>query len=217
MESSNCPLCGSSSVKNFYYQDLFNRNFNRCSKCFLIFVDREQLIDRTIEKTRYESHQNDVLTEGYERFLRRLITPIKSKLPENASGIDFGQGPYPMLIELFKKDGYENVVGYDPFFHNDPSVLVDKKYDFVTSCEVVEHMNDVRAGLESLCSLLEKDSMLVISTGLFDESIKFQDWYYIRDDTHINIFHFKTIEWIAQHFQLEINQVSKNLVIYSKK
>jgi hypothetical protein len=211
-----CPLCSSLDSDHYSYQSKFDRNFYKCSVCDLVFVDRSELLDHSTEKSRYDNHQNNILSEGYEKFLRRLITPLSHLKELKSYGLDYGQGPYPMLIELMNKDGFENVDGYDPFYSDSQDVFT-KKYDFITCCEVLEHMTDVSFELERIQSLLKKNALFIISTGIRTENIDFNNWYYIRDDTHINFLSINTLDWIAQKYNLNLVRTEKDLIIYSKK
>jgi hypothetical protein len=212
----NCPLCSSSKTEHFFYQVKLDRNFHKCSVCDLVFVDRSDILDTFVEKSRYDGHENDILTEGYEKFLQRLITPISENLSENLFGLDYGQGPYPMLIKLLNKAGFKNVDGYDPFYKNDQSVF-SNQYDFITCCEVIEHMTDISLEIERINSLLKDDGLFIVSTGLRSDNIDFQNWYYIRDDTHINFLSTKTARWIGENYNLNLVKTAKDLIIYSKK
>ena len=214
--SSKCILCQSDNINHYYFQKVFSRNFYKCQNCYLIFVDRLELINKSEEKSRYDNHNNSVRTSGYEKFLRRLISATKDYKSPLDYGLDFGQGPYPMLIELLKEDGYRNINGYDPIYNKDLSLL-DNKYDYITCCEVVEHFSNPLQEFKLLSSLLKPNGIIVISTGIYSNNTEFADWYYIKDDTHINIFTSKTLEWLGNHLKLQILDLKKDLIVYQKR
>lgn len=215
MRSQDCPLCLSESTHHFHFQEKFQRDFYKCNACKLIFVDRLQLVSPGVEKERYSLHDNSQRSKGYEAFLSRLIEPINSHLPKTAAGLDFGEGPYPMLRELFQEAGFTNISGFDPYFNPDSGVL-NQKYDFITCCEVIEHMSKPSIQIKDLIAMVNKRGILIFSTGVFNSEIDFSSWHYINDETHINIFSQKTFEYIGQVLDLEIIEQDLDLIVFSK-
>jgi len=94
---NDCPLCLSSNTSEFHYHHKHSRMFYICDQCDLKFIARDSLISRESEKGRYELHQNNKRTKGYDQFLYRLIDPVKKRVSIASKGLDFGEGPYPML------------------------------------------------------------------------------------------------------------------------
>jgi SAM-dependent methyltransferase len=182
----------------------------------MIFVPRTQLLNEEEEKSRYDLHENHIRSKGYEKFLRRLINPIKELCTPESLGLDFGEGPYPMLRELFAEDGYSKVQGYDPYYNQNEEVL-SGKYDFVTCSEVIEHTKSPIDVLQTINNLLKSNGYLAMSTGVYSEGHDFLAWQYTHDDTHINFFTEAAILWVSKTFSLEIKQRAKDLVIFLKK
>lgn len=221
LDNSNCPLCSSSEVSDYFFEERTKREFLKCSCCDLIFLSRKQILCTDTEQSRYENHNNDKRTKGYEKFLRRLVSGVDSQLDKvkfskASPGLDFGQGPYPMLIEIMREDGYSNLVGYDPFFKPDKELL-ESKYDYITCCEVVEHMSNPIFEFTTIFKILNPEGVFVVSTGIYDESIDFSKWYYIKDDTHINFFSKKTLSWISERFDVNLKIIEKDLLIFEQK
>lgn len=210
-----CPLCNSDEVSHFHTEgNGHKRVFLKCGNCELVFADPDNLLAKSTEKSRYEHHNNSRRTKGYEKFLRTLIDPVKDLVSKSSVGLDFGCGPYPMLVEIFKEDGYQ-IEGYDPYFCHEKQLL-EKTYDFVTCCEVVEHFNRPIESFEQLCSVLKTNSILGIKTTLFKDEIDFSKWYYKNDDTHVSFYTQKSIEWIANNFGLKILKIEDALIIFQK-
>jgi len=212
----SCPLCSGGMIEFEFHQILHHRDFYLCKSCDLSFVDRKQLLSEDDEKSRYDFHQNDIRTVGYEKFLRRLINPIKEKFAFDAKGLDFGSGPYPMLIEIMNEEGFDNIISYDAIY--DPNISVfDNTYDFITACEVLEHVYKLEFELKRIIKSLNIGADLVVSTGVKQPGADITKWHYIHDDTHINLFSLKTFEFMAQKYQLKISKLEKALVIFSKR
>jgi len=211
-----CPLCESLDHSHFAFQKAYERDFYECHDCGMIFVARYQLLSEKEEKSRYDLHENHIRSKGYEKFLRRLINPIKELCSPDSSGLDFGEGPYPMLREIFAEDGYNKVKGYDPYYNRNEDVL-STHYDFITCSEVIEHAKSPLFLLQTLKNSLKHGGYLVISTGIYSKDHDFLAWQYTHDDTHVNFFTDKTILWISKSFSFEIKQRAKDLVIFLKK
>lgn len=213
-----CPLClsGIETRKIFWRQTTFSREFYKCSFCDLIFVNRENVLSLEDQKTHYDFHQNTKRNDGYVNFLMRLISPIVKRMSVEARGLDFGSGPYPMLADLFKEEGFSKIDIYDPIYKNDQHVLL-QQYHFITVCEVIEHLINPMAVLEQIDSMLLPKGLLVISTALRGEHSQFPNWYYNQDITHINYFSLESFYFIRDELNYELVEVAKDLIIFLKK
>jgi hypothetical protein len=213
----NCPLCQESGGVHFFHHEKLQRDFYQCENCELIFVDREQLISNSDERGRYDLHDNDIESDGYKYFLNRLVIPMQKLIPnKNSLGLDFGEGCNPILRGLFAEAGLKNMDGFDPFYNNDLDVF-NRRYDFISCSEVLEHINNPSVDISRLITLLNVKGILGISTGLYGSQIDFKSWYYINDITHINIFTDKTVQFLAKMFNLEVKLLAKDLFIFEKK
>lgn len=212
----SCPLCESENLTHFHYQEIFQQDYYHCACCDLKFVNRDQLLTIDEEAKRYDSHQNDIRSPGYEKFLRRLIDPVGADFPKDAKGLDYGCGPYPMLVEIIKEDGFHNVDCFDPIYKPDKSYL-SQNYDFITICEVIEHIYNLKEDITHLIERLNPGGKIYISTTLATDETDFTTWHYIKDETHINIFSVKTWSWIEKHYGIVLEKVEKDLSIFCKR
>ena len=208
-----CPLCLSSEVAHFaIVKTKYDRKFYKCESCNLIFCDPSLKLSPDEEKNRYSQHNNDKLTAGYEKFLRSLLDPVLDLVNDKMKGLDFGSGPYPMMVELAKNDGVE-LDYYDPFFAPNNEVLTGS-YDYILCCEVVEHFNFPKEGFEQMLSLLKPLGLLAIKTSLFDFKSDFVNWHYVQDETHVSIYSEETIHWLVNRYNLQIKYLEKNVIIF---
>lgn len=173
-------------------------------------------LDRIEEKKRYDNHNNHELTEGYAKFLNRLISVVDERFEHESLGLDFGSGPYPMLMRLLSEKGYQNLTGFDPYYNNN-ILYRKKKYDFITMCEVFEHVSKPLEEFKHLIDLLRPKGALIVSTGIFDDQIDFNSWYYTLDETHINFFGRSSFEFLEKETGTELLVIGKDLVIFQKK
>ncbi len=113
-------------------------------------------------------------------------------------GLDFGAGSGPVITKVLQ-DNFYNILSYDPYFHNYPELL-EKRYDYIACCEVVEHFYNPNKEFYLFKKLLKKDAKLYLMTELYDEKIEFESWYYKNDPTHIFFYSRATFEWIQKKF-----------------
>ncbi|HKK58996.1 MAG TPA: class I SAM-dependent methyltransferase [Salinivirga sp.] len=205
-----CPLCENHDV-HFFAEDK-NKRYKHCNVCDLVFVEEDFLPDQTEEKLRYDEHQNTIEDKGYVAFLSRIIQPLQSHLNENAIGLDFGSGPNPVLAKILKDKGYEMEI-YDPYFAPDLKVF-DRKYDFITATEVVEHMHNPAEDYKRMFSVLEKEGVLALMTKLRTPDINFTTWHYKNDLTHVSFYSPKTVQWIGNQFHRKAEIILPDLIFF---
>ena len=211
-DEPHCPLCDSDDIDSFY-QDK-NRIYLRCENCRLVSVPKCYWLSAEDEKATYDLHENNAQDQGYRQFLSRLSTPLLEKLDSNRKGLDFGCGPGPTLSVLLEAQG-QQVDLYDPFYFNDPSVF-HKKYDFITATEVVEHLHDPKQAFVELFKMLKRGGWLGIMTKLVMDEHAFRQWHYIRDLTHICFFSRNTFEYLAQHFNADLDFVASDVILLNR-
>ena len=207
--SGYCPLCRHSAAQ-FYHRDKF-RDYFQCEQCALVFVPPEFHLSADAEKAYYELHENSLEDAGYRRFLERCATPLLERLTPNSRGLDYGCGPAPLLAKILEEQGHRVSV-YDLYFQPDSSVL-DDSFDFIVSTEVVEHLADPMAVLESLWQRIRAGGVLAVMTKLVATPERFVNWHYIRDPTHIVFFSVETFHWLAERFSASV-EFSGNDVIF---
>jgi hypothetical protein len=180
-----CPLC------NCADHELFNRDKFRhyylCSNCELVFVPRTELISQSVEKSRYEAHENSESDPVYYTYISKIAQDLRSHLKEGDNGLDFGCGRTKLLAKLL---GPFNVDSYDIFFHPDDSLL-NKKYKFIIMSEVIEHLRDPALTIKNLKTL---SSTFFIKTKLYPQKEEFSSWFYKRDSTHVQFFNERSFD-----------------------
>ncbi|WP_206045406.1 class I SAM-dependent methyltransferase [Oceanicoccus sagamiensis] len=197
-----CPLCSGDSTELYYQQrsKKLSRDFYQCGHCHLVFVDPAQRLNAQDEKAEYDLHNNDVDDAGYRQFLSRVQLPVQARIKPAAHGLDFGCGPGPALSVMMAEQGY-SVSVYDIFYYQDKTVL-DRRYDFITATEVVEHLFAPGEVLSQLWSLLEHGGILALMTKMVIDQQAFAQWHYKNDPTHIGFFSQPTFEWLAGQWGL---------------
>ena len=190
----NCPLCDSDKTKLFFKKI---KSYYQCGQCFGIFLDKLYRLSQEEELRRYNIHQNDIYDLKYQHFVSPITSAIIHDFTISSEGLDFGAGPGPVISKVLQDNGYQ-VASYDPFYHNFPNLL-EKKYDYIACCEVMEHFFDPNKEFRLLKSLLNPDGKLYCMTFLYHKDINFDTWNYKNDPTHAFIYQEETIHWIQEN------------------
>jgi hypothetical protein len=217
---SFCPLCKEDALLFLSERKStpVSRVYWHCVHCDLVFLDPKMRFDAAAEKTHYGFHQNSIHDQKYCEFLNNLIQPLLTRVEEvagaSACGIDYGSGPSPVLAELVRQSGYKMEI-FDPFFANDRAVL-ERQYDFVACCEVVEHMYDPQAGFNQLNALSKSGAILGLMTGMISDWSKFSAWHYPNEATHVCFYSSRTMGWIAKAFDWQLLSIANNVTLFQK-
>lgn len=194
-ESQPCPLCDAEACR---HAEVSSGTYFRCGECDLISQWRAELPGREAEFAHYGTHENSPDDPGYRRFLDRLARPLFELLPVGAQGLDYGCGPGPALSVMAREAGF-GMADYDPFFADRPELL-QRRYDFVTCTEAVEHFHHPRTEFDRIAGMLRPGGYLGLMTELHDTGGDFGDWWYHRDPTHVNFLSSRTVEWLAERY-----------------
>lgn len=205
-----CGLCQGQNLKVRVAPP--ERKYFECTDCGLIALDPQLRLPPNEERARYELHTNSFDECGYKDFLNRLVAPLTKMLTPGMVGLDYGCGPGPTISYLMNESGFK-VENFDPFFFP-REFSDDDKFDFITCTEVIEHFFEPRIEFERIASLLKPGGFLGIMTGVFDESIDFNSWWYRKDPTHVSIYQSKTFSWIASNFGWQMSTPNKNVRIF---
>ncbi|TQV87956.1 class I SAM-dependent methyltransferase [Aliikangiella coralliicola] len=209
----HCPLCCANSL-NQYHEDK-RRAYFQCSSCLLVSVPPEYRLSAENEKAEYDKHQNNPTDNGYRRFLERTVAPLLARVSKGATGLDFGCGPGPTISEMAKEQGFE-VQNYDLYYFNQPELL-EKRYDFVTMTEVIEHIAKPMPVLTKLNSLLNPSGILAVMTKRVQTPEAFKSWHYKNDPTHICFYSTRTFEWISKKMDWRLEIIDKDVVFFHKE
>lgn len=213
LEAANniCPLC-TSKGDLFYKQK--QRVYYLCQTCSAIFMDRKYWPTLAEEKARYQEHNNDVEDKRFQKFVSPITSAVKHDFESHHLGLDFGAGTGPVITKVLRDSNYKISV-YDPFFYNHPQLLT-KTYDYIVSCEVIEHFHDPLKEFEMLSEMLNPNGKLYCMTHLYDASIPFYNWYYKNDLTHVFIYQKQTMDWIKKHVGFSKVSVKGKLITFEK-
>jgi hypothetical protein len=86
----------------------------------------------------------------------------------------------------------------------------------VVSTETVEHFTKPNEDFQLLHDLVRPGGLIGIMTDILYEGINFEDWYYRLDPTHVNFYRPRTMEFVADQWNLESSSPSENIYIFRK-
>ncbi len=186
-----CKIC--SGETNQLLDVQFEHMYFYCKTCHFVFIEDKHHVSFEAEKEIYELHENSLDDQGYVSYLENYINEGVSPFIKGGLGLDFGSGPEPALATLLRKRGYVMDI-YDRHYANNSDIW-NKKYDFITSTEVIEHFHNPMDTLNRMVSILKPGGILSVMTlFLMDDLTLFQNWWYRRDPTHIAFYSPITFE-----------------------
>lgn len=206
-----CTLCRS-GTSFFYYDENYNRHYYQCSRCRSVMLHPADYIDTGEEKLRYTTHNNDVQDPGYQKFVQPVADYITGSFAKEHKGLDYGCGPGPVITHLLRKEGYA-VTTYDPYFDNRPEVL-QRKYDYIFCCEVIEHFHEPREEFMRLRAMLKPGGQLICKTDPFTDDTNFENWYYKNDETHVIFYHPDAFEFIKDYAGFSSLRHDNRLIVF---
>jgi SAM-dependent methyltransferase len=207
-----CPLCYSNDTALF--ESVAGIDYQRCGNCQLTWMHPQFRPSIEEEKEQYELHDNRVDNYHYRKFLSRLSEPLQQELRAGSRGLDYGCGQGPALAAMMDEAGFPTAI-YDPIYFPETAPL-ERRYDFITCTEVVEHLHEPRPVFERLDGLLVDGGVLAVMTRWLTEDEAFAGWRYRRDATHVCFYRIETLEWIARHFCWSVTYPARNVSFFHK-
>jgi len=177
-------------------------------------MDKDLWPDRDTEKSRYLEHVNDVEDLRFQQFVSPITQRVVDDFTQHDQGLDFGAGHAPVISHVLQQSGY-TIASYDPLFFNDVALL-NQQYDYICSCEVIEHFHQPAESFALLRKLLRAKGQLLCMTEWYHEGIDFHHWNYKNDPTHVFMYHRNTFSYIADKYGFKKPKVDGRLVVFSR-
>jgi hypothetical protein len=201
-----CPLCDTLSPS--FYHD--TQRYCKCPACCGIFVIPEDLPQKYEEKQRYELHDTNTQDKGYRKFVAPITSRVLHDYTPEAKGLDYGAGTSAIISAVLEEHHY-TIHNYDPYFHPNTQLL-GQKYDYITSCEVIEHFYRPKEEFARLKNMLRNGGRLYLMTDIYDGR-DFGSWYYKNDPTHVFLYTKETFEWIAKRYGFQNLYIENRFVL----
>jgi hypothetical protein len=234
--SSSCPICD--GLSKLYDRVDFSKNcedrnglslpqtglmvgYNRCDKCSHIFAPCFYIW----LPTDYSDHiyNNDYIKVDPEYISIRptnmaegLHNAFSSVIP-HIDHLDYGGGD-GLMSNILKSKGWKSE-SYDPYGQSSHQ-LPNKKYNFITAFEVLEHTIQPIETIKTICSMLDDEGILMLTTGLTDQQVddnrKLSWWYFAPRNGHISIFSSRSISLLAEKLGFNITYFEGKFIFYKK-
>lgn len=175
-----------------------------CSSCG--YLRKKYEISDVEQKKRYDNH---ICDSGYLKYMNKIYSNISRYLNKGVC-LDYGCGQIHALSDILNANGYECDY-YDLFYY---PKLEKKKYDNIILIEVFEHIIDPLKLFRDLKNILNKNGRIIIMTQIIPEKI--DDWWYLRDSTHVSFVTFKAMDILAKIYDMKVEYIlDKALFVFS--
>ena len=199
----NCKVCGTSCAPIVYKK--IKSRYHRCPKCEFIFKDESCYLTEAQELSIYQEHNNSIDDSAYQTYFKEFIEKcISGFVSGSIEALDFGSGPEPVLASMLKHQYGYRVDVYDKFFSPE-KIYEGKLYDLITATEVVEHLEEPIEYFKLFHAFLKPGGFLAVMTQFHpNDTGRFENWHYRRDESHVSFFTPKTIADIAEQVGFDI-------------
>jgi len=122
-----------------------------------------------------------------------------SEIAKDLVGIDINRGS----LNSLKEDGYK------VFEMDAENIQIDETFDIIVMGEVIEHVNNVGNVLNSVSKLMNKDSVLILTTPNIACLLLYFNVVILGKDQapdHVYYFDIKTIDRLIERYNLRINE-----------
>ena len=212
---NNSLVCSLCKGKAIFFETVHSRDYFKCKNCEGIQLHPNYFLSAEAEKARYDTHNNNVNDKGYQKFVKPIVDAVINNTLPSYIGLDYGCGSGPVITKLLEDKGYALKL-YDPYYKTDTSVL-QYIYDFIVCCEVMEHFYAPNQEFLKMTQMLKSGGYLFLKTNLYEESIRFKDWWYTKDETHVFFYTQATLNWLAKAFNLDLIEASTTRIILQKR
>jgi len=198
-----CKICAASTKELIHPST--DQRFYRCEQCDFVFKSEIHYLSANDALKEYDLHTNSIEDSSYVDYFKRFIdSAVVGYVTIGRKGLDFGSGPSPVLAKILERDYGFDMDIYDLFYAPE-KVSQDRRYDLITSTEVVEHLADPLAFFKFARDHLREDGLLAVMT-LFhpEEDEAILKSHYLRDMTHISFLSLKTMKTVAALTGLEV-------------
>jgi SAM-dependent methyltransferase len=208
----NCILCGAPSARHFALID--EKRFWNCRACGVTFLDPSDRLSAVEEQAYYRQHANDPIDDAYEAAVDRLLSHLLPRLPDGATGLDYGCGPQRTVSRLMRQHDIV-MTEYDPVFVDQISAL-QGQYHFITCAEAVSHFHNPARDFRLLNNLLRPGGWIGILTEMLEYDDAFMGWRYRRNPTRVAFYRPSSFRVMARRFGWRVHTPARDVVLLEK-
>jgi len=209
-----CLICGSRCER--FYDPAERMEYYRCNDCELVFKEKKAFADFSVQKKRYDLHENDENDAGYRAYFGTFLDFVLPLCGSPRTALDFGCGASLLLSRMMRERGMDTLA-FDPIYHADTPYR-DDRYDLIVSVEVFEHLHDPKQVFGELLTLLNPGGYLALRTEFRPRKDEdFLKWYYRMDPTHVVFFSPGTLRKLCTDFDCRyLADNGKNIAVVQK-
>jgi len=204
-----CKICNSDTKKIFTKKILkkYDVNYHQCGHCKFLFTDEPYWLNEAYASA-FTSTDTGLLARvlQYGKIVEGIIVRYYNK---DSIYLDFGGGNG--LFTRYMRDLGMNFYRYDKYAENIYSTYFDfkliseekRKFELITSMEVMEHLENPMETFDELFSMTDN---LFFTTFLQPKKEELSNWWYISNihGQHIAFYHKETLKYIANYFNKKL-------------
>lgn len=176
----------------------------RCAGCGSLHCEKVDNLDAYYAEYPIRNQTLDYFTRSwYGVVLRRLV---QAGISKNDLILDYGCNR-GLFIDFMVENGYGRCAGYDPYVERFSSeTVLEQRYDWIISLDVIEHDSDPRAFLTRLAGLLRPGGRLCIETPNADgiELANVEEFVHaVHVPYHVHILSERALLDLSREQQLE--------------
>jgi hypothetical protein len=221
MKFETCKICNSSITKKFE-KTILNKYKNveyfECENCAFIQINEATWLNEAYQSA-ITSLDIGILYRN-ELLKTTTIQIIDTFFQDAKLLLDYAGG-YGIFTRIMRDAGF-NYYWEDKFCENifakhfTINDIENKKFDFVTAFEVLEHMENP---MEEVSEIFSYSDNVLFSTELIPEDSSIENWWYIAPETgqHISFYTKKSLELIAKRYNCNYYNISETVHLFTKK
>ena len=178
-----------------------------------VIKDPKGYVSLEDEKERYDEHHNDLSDPNYYAYQTKILELFVRPNLKKGSVLEFGCGQERVFEKLLLD---YKVSSYDLFYHPN-EVIFEQRFDHIVTIETVEHFKHPFDEFSRFHRLLNDQGHLIVMTQFKPSFDLFDDWWYIRDKTHICFYDLNVFDYLAKAIGFEIVYTNhKNFIVLKK-
>jgi len=212
----NCNICSNSMTihDNALILNKYTVVYYYCPKCGFVQTEEPYWLEESYSKTILKS-DTGIMMRNISNAVNLLL--FLKNIPQGAC-LDFGGG-HGILTRIMRDYGYD-FFHYDKYAENLFAVGfegdINRIYRLVTSFENFEHFVNPLEEIEKIINI--SDTLYFTTLLLPSIPPKIKDWWYYAPEggQHISFYSKRTLEYIAQKYNMFLISNNKDTHILSK-
>lgn len=216
-----CKICNTNTTQIFTSKILkkYDVKYYKCNSCGYLFTEEPFWLEEAYSRSINLSDTGLIDRNIY--FSKVLSVIIYFCFRKNGAFLDYAGG-YGVFTRLMRDIGFD-FYWHDPYTQNlfangfEKDIKLDSKFELITAFEVFEHLVNPK---EELSKMLYYSNTIIFSTELMPKEIPDPKewWYYgFNHGQHISFYSEKTLQTLANQFELNYYNVNGLHILTDKK